>query len=86
VLPDLASAIVRHPGLRVLVANGYYDQATPFHQTEYDLRHLGLPAQLHANVQRSYYEAGHMVYTSGPALRKFAADLRRFYAGETVEG
>lgn len=86
VLPDLASAIVRHPGLRVLVANGYYDQATPFHQTEYDLRHLGLPAQLHGNVQRSYYEAGHMVYTSGPALRKFAADLRRFYSGETVEG
>lgn len=84
VLPDLAHAIVSHPQLRVLVANGYYDEATPFHQTEYDLQHLGLPQPLRANIQLTYYEAGHMVYTSVPALQKFSDDLRRFYRGDAA--
>ncbi|MDK9345290.1 hypothetical protein FAM22021_002149 [Propionibacterium freudenreichii] len=30
VMPDLASALVRNPRLKVLVANGYFDLATPF--------------------------------------------------------
>ena len=79
VLPDLAAALVRNPRLKVLVANGYFDLATPFFQTEYDIDHLALPEPLRANIAFTYYPAGHMAYTSPGALSKLIGDLRRFY-------
>jgi len=82
VVPDLAAALVRHPRLKVLAANGYFDLATPFFQTELDLAHLGVPTALLANLARTYYRAGHMLYTSEDDLTKFVADLGRFYAAE----
>ena len=32
----------QNPALRVLVANGYYDLATPHFATEYTFAHMGL--------------------------------------------
>ncbi len=87
VMPDLAAALVRNPRLKVLVANGYFDLATPFFQTEYDIDHVALPAALRSNIAVTYYPAGHMVYTSPSALSKLIADLRTFYAaGDPVSG
>ncbi len=80
VMPDLAAALVRNPRLKVLVANGYFDLATPFFQTEYDVDHLGLPAPLRSNIAFTYYPAGHMVYTSPECLDKLIGDLTAFYA------
>ncbi len=79
VMPDLAAALVCNPRLKVLVANGYFDLATPFFQTEYDIDHLGLPAPLRSNIAFTYYPAGHMVYTSPGCLEKLVEDLRGFY-------
>ncbi|MFC7581623.1 S10 family peptidase [Schaalia naturae] len=84
VIPDLAAAVVRNPRLKVLVANGYFDLATPFFQTEYDIDHLALPAALRANIAFTYYRAGHMVYTSPAALSKLIGDLRRFYEADSA--
>lgn len=86
VMPDLAAALVRNPRLKVLVANGYFDLATPFFQTEYDIDHLGLPAGLRSNIAFTYYPAGHMVYTSPACLEKLIADLRAFYAADAGPG
>ena len=86
VMPDLAAALVRNPRLKVLVANGYFDLATPFFQTEYDVDHLGLPAPLRSNIAFTYYPAGHMVYTSPDCLDKLIADLRAFYAAGEGSG
>ena len=79
VIPDLAAAMVRNPNMKVLVASGYFDLATPFYQTEQDIAHLGVPAPLQQNVAFTYYQAGHMVYTAPSELEKFAADLTRFF-------
>jgi Carboxypeptidase C (cathepsin A) len=79
VIPDLASAMVRNPNMKVLVASGYFDLATPFFQTEQDITHLGVPAPLQANVTFTYYQAGHMVYTAPSELAKFAHDLTAFF-------
>lgn len=79
VIPDLAAALVRNPAMKVLVASGYFDLATPFFQTEQDMAHLGVPQPLLDNVTFTYYHAGHMVYTSPAQLQKFAADVRQLY-------
>ena len=43
---DLADAMRKNPGLRVFSVNGYFDLATPFFMTEYDLSHMELEPKL----------------------------------------
>ncbi len=38
----LREAMTQNPSLRVMIANGYYDLATPFFATEYTVNHIGL--------------------------------------------
>lgn len=75
---QLRSAMSRNPHLKVHVANGYYDLATPFFATEYTFDHLGLEPELRGNVSMSYYEAGHMMYSHGPSLEALGQELRAF--------
>jgi carboxypeptidase C (cathepsin A) len=82
---DLAEAIRQNPQLRVLSLNGYFDLATPFFQTEYDLAHMELDPSLRANVQRTYYPTGHMIYLDDAALHLLKSDLVRFYSGGTAQ-
>ncbi len=81
---DLADAMRKNPKLRVFSANGYFDLATPFFATEYDLSHMMLPAPLVGNVEFGYYPAGHMVYLNVQALKEMKSDLNRFYGEATA--
>ena len=76
---DLASAVRTNPYLKVLSLNGYYDMATPFFATEYDIAHMMLDAPLKENVQFRYYASGHMVYLNPEALHQLHTDLSSFY-------
>ena len=78
---DLASAIRKNPHLKVFSANGWFDLATPFFATEYDLDHMQLPAELRGNVQFGYYPSGHMIYLNVEALHKLRGDLESFITG-----
>jgi carboxypeptidase C (cathepsin A) len=80
---DLADTIRKNPRLRVFSANGYFDLATPFFATEYDLSHMSLPEKLVGNIQFGYYPAGHMVYLNVEALKEMKADMVTFYASGT---
>jgi carboxypeptidase C (cathepsin A) len=75
---ELRRAISRNPYLKVFVANGYYDLATPYFATEYTFDHLGLDPTLLDNVSMGYYEAGHMMYVHQPSLVKLKEDLAAF--------
>jgi carboxypeptidase C (cathepsin A) len=76
---DLADAMRKNPKLKVFSANGYFDLATPFFSTEYDLSHMYLEPALRSNVEFGYYPAGHMIYLNVEALKEFRDDMNRFY-------
>jgi carboxypeptidase C (cathepsin A) len=75
---DLRIGFQLHPGLKVIVCNGYYDMATPFLATEYTFNHIPLPSSVQENIKMTYYEAGHMMYLHRESLEQLAMDLRRF--------
>jgi carboxypeptidase C (cathepsin A) len=75
---DLRDLLSRSRGTKVLVANGYYDLATPHFATEYTFSHMGLDPEVRKNVQMKYYEAGHMMYVHKVSLAKLADDMREF--------
>ncbi len=77
----LRKALSMNPKMRVLVASGYYDLATPHFAADYSLDHLGLAPELRGNISKSYYEAGHMMYVHRPSLVKLARELRAFVTG-----
>lgn len=81
VAETLRKAMTTNPHLKVHVANGYYDLATPHFATEYTFNHLGLPEELYKNVSMSYYEAGHMMYVNLAALEQLKTELRGFVRG-----
>ena len=78
VAADLASAIRKNPHLKVFSANGYFDLATPFFITEYDVSHMDLDPALRGNVQFGYYPSGHMIYLNVDALHQLKDDLAGF--------
>ncbi len=64
--------------LKVFVASGYYDLATPHFATDYTFNHLNVDAARMKDVTMRNYEAGHMMYIHEPSLAAMAKDLRQF--------
>jgi len=81
-LPDtseaLRSALSKNPHMRIFVASGFYDLATPYFATEFTLAHLGLDESLRENISTRYYEAGHMMYIDEGELKKLRNDVAEF--------
>ncbi len=78
VADTLRKAMAINPYLKVYVANGYYDLATPYFATEYTFNHLGIDPSQQPNISMGYYEAGHMMYIHKPSLAKMKDELAEF--------
>jgi carboxypeptidase C (cathepsin A) len=76
---DLGAAMRENPHLKLLSLNGWYDMATPFFGTEYDIAHMWLDPSVRGNVRFAYYPSGHMVYLNPDALHQMRADVGRWY-------
>jgi carboxypeptidase C (cathepsin A) len=74
----LRSAITSQRHLKVLVACGYYDFATPFNGIEYTVNHMHLEPPFRKNISFKYYESGHMVYIDQKAHDKLHKDVDAF--------
>jgi carboxypeptidase C (cathepsin A) len=81
VMPDLAFTMKSNPKMKVMLAGGYYDLATPYFEGKYEMHHLPIPQKLQANISYHYYESGHMVYVNEDVLKKFHADVAAFIRG-----
>ena len=74
----LLAAFNKNPYMRLFVASGYYDLATPYFAAEYTLRHMGLDPTLRSNVTTTFYEAGHMMYIDQTSLAQLKRDAAAF--------
>jgi carboxypeptidase C (cathepsin A) len=84
--PDTSEALretmAKNPSMRILIASGYYDLATPYFAAEYTFNHMNIPAELRDNVVKTYYEAGHMLYLHLPSLAKLTDDVIAFMSAD----
>ena len=78
VTSELAEAIIDNPDLRVFVACGHQDLATPARAIEHSIDHLDLPKELQGNVVFKYYEGGHMMYTIDESNSQLNKDIAVF--------
>jgi carboxypeptidase C (cathepsin A) len=62
VMPDLTEAMKHNPEMDVLVTGGYYDLATPYYQSIYEMQHLPIGERLQDNISYEYFRTGHMPY------------------------
>ena len=74
----LRTALARNPYLKIFVAMGYYDMATPAFAVDYTLHHISLDPMLLRNFSTGYYEAGHMMYIDDKSLAKLRSDVGKF--------
>ncbi len=79
---DLAAAMRTNPYLKVLSLNGWYDMATPFFGTEYDLGHMMLEPAQQRNLEFRYYPSGHMVYLNPDALHLDASSTSKLHRSD----
>jgi carboxypeptidase C (cathepsin A) len=75
----LRQAMTQNPSLKVMIANGYYDLATPFFATEYTVNHIGLAPALTNHINLTYCDAGHMLYTKKSCLDSLHGAMTDFY-------
>src|SRR5690606_35736960 len=80
VVHDLSAAMRANPHLKVHVACGYYDGATPHFAAEHVLAQLQIPDELRSNIETAYYPAGHMMYVHEPSRVQQSRDLAEFVA------
>lgn len=74
----LRSAFSKNPFMKVFVAYGYYDMATPYFAAEYTIDHMNLDPALKSNIKTAHYEAGHMMYIDVKSLAKLKQDVATF--------
>ena len=79
VIPDLSEAMIQNPDMKVWLASGYFDLATPYFGTELAVNHANIPIALQKNFYKTYYNAGHMMYLYKPCLEKLKKDALLFY-------
>lgn len=74
----LRDAMTKNPHMKLLIASGLYDLATPYRALEHTLAHMRLAPALRSNVRVETFPAGHMMYLHPPSLDALKQDLGRF--------
>ena len=81
----LREAMTANPSLKLFVACGYYDLATPHFAMDYTIDHLALSPERKSNVEKHYYEGGHMMYIHEPSMLTLRSDLLKFYESAVAQ-
>jgi carboxypeptidase C (cathepsin A) len=86
VVPSLERAFAKNPYMKLFVAMGYYDMATPYWAVQYTLDHMTVdPKVRKENIRTDHFQAGHMMYIDAPSMTKLRADLRSFIDDAVVK-
>lgn len=82
VATQLTDAMTTNPNLRVMVASGYQDLATPYFATAYTIARMNLSPEARARLISQHYMGGHMMYHYPESRKKLGEDARAFIAGK----
>jgi carboxypeptidase C (cathepsin A) len=74
----LRNAMVKNPYMKVMVAAGYYDLATPYYAVEHTFNHMGLSPEMHKQITWDFYQSGHMLYIDSDSHAKLRKDVSDF--------
>ncbi|WP_165357523.1 S10 family peptidase [Sphingosinicella sp. CPCC 101087] len=74
-LRNIAAAMAERPALRLMVAGGLYDLATPVAAAHHAIRHSGIPPE---RVRFLVLPAGHSPFEEPPNRARFAEAVRAF--------
>ncbi|MGH9488276.1 MAG: S10 family peptidase [Terriglobales bacterium] len=76
--PLLASAFEQEPSLRLMLCEGYFDQATPMFEATNSMKHLFITPQEQTHIIIQHYLSGHMLYTHRASRVKLHRDFVTF--------
>ncbi|MGE5299526.1 MAG: S10 family peptidase [Acidobacteriota bacterium] len=74
----LRDTFAKNPYMKLFIATGCFDLATPYLSTEYTLSHLGLTPALGDNITTRRYLSGHMMYLDGSSISQLKHDVSQF--------
>ena len=75
---NLRNTLAKNRYMKLFIASGCFDLATPHFATEYTVAHLGLTPALRKNVTMRRYRSGHMMYLESDALVQLKQDVQQF--------
>jgi carboxypeptidase C (cathepsin A) len=79
-MSSLETALLQHPGTKVLIVDGLYDLVTPYLASRWLVNQLAIPDAIRAGIRLRVYEGGHMVYMRPESRRLLARDAADLYA------
>ncbi|MGH9488082.1 MAG: S10 family peptidase [Terriglobales bacterium] len=83
---DLERVFAQDPSLRLMLCEGYFDQATPVFEAIYGIRHLFITPQEMTHVSIEHYMSGHMIYAHKDSREKLHRDFDNFVTTLAGEG
>lgn len=75
---NLRNSFAKNPYMKLFVAMGLFDLATPHLSSIYTLNHLGLTPALQKNIFIRRYRAGHMMYLDSSSREHLNRDVMEF--------
>ena len=75
----LRRALSLNPNLKVLIAHGYFDLATPYFASKYVVERLELDQSTSPHLRLSVYPGGHMFYVNAASRSALYADVKALY-------
>lgn len=75
---DLAHAMIVNPTMRVMMNAGYFDLATPYFASNFELDHLPINNDYLSRIDRYHYPSGHMIYVIPSERTKLSQNLVKF--------
>ncbi len=83
---NIVDALHANNQLKIFMACGIYDLATPYFAAKYTVSQMDIDKNLLDNIVMSFYNAGHMMYTRQECLKKLFLDARGFYKKAFLSG
>ncbi|MGH9413721.1 MAG: S10 family peptidase [Terriglobales bacterium] len=75
---DLERAFAQDPSMRLMLCEGYFDQATPMLEATYSMRHLFITPAEQSHIEITHYDSGHMIYAHKDSREKLHRDFDAF--------